>query len=185
MADIRISVITSLYRCASFLEQFLIHYSRIGNIHECELILVHNDATEEELDILNRFIQPHMKVLHLLVKREGLYASWNRAIMLAKGEYLAIWNVDDIRTPDSLAAQKAALEQSKAVMCYGDFYGTRTYGPFAETLYSYGEYDTCKKEAFNGMLLVVSRCGEKQYMRRSDTLMSNLNWCRIMSFSCG
>jgi len=110
--------------------------------------LIHNDATEEELDILDRFIKPGMHVLHILVKREGLYESWNRGIMAASGEYLAIWNVDDIRTPDSLCAQKAALEQSKAMMCYGDFYGTRKYGPFTEKLYRYDEYEICKKEAF-------------------------------------
>jgi glycosyltransferase involved in cell wall biosynthesis len=124
------------------------HYAKIENIDECELILVHNDATEEELDILSRFIQPNMQVLHILVEREGLYASWNRAAMAASGEYLAIWNVDDIRTPDSLAAQKAALEQSNAAMCYGDFYGTRTYGLFPETLYRYSPYQAFKEEAF-------------------------------------
>jgi glycosyltransferase involved in cell wall biosynthesis len=124
------------------------HYSRLANIDECELVLIHNDATEEELDILNRFRQPNMHILHILVKREGLYASWNRGIMAASGEYLAIWNVDDIRTPGSLAAQKAALEKSGAAMCYGDFYGTRIYGPYGEKLYSYDEYKTAKKEAF-------------------------------------
>jgi glycosyltransferase involved in cell wall biosynthesis len=148
MAAIHISVITSLYRCASFLQQFLEHYARVENIDECELILVHNDATEEELEILNRYRKPTMHILHILVKREGLYASWNRGIMASSGQYLAIWNVDDVRTPGSLAAQKAALEKSNAAMCYGDFYGTRTYGPFAEKLYSYDEYETGEKEAF-------------------------------------
>jgi glycosyltransferase involved in cell wall biosynthesis len=148
MPGIHISVITSLYRCASFLQDFLSHYARIENIHECELILIHNDPTDEELDIINKFSQPHMDLVHMLVKREGLYASWNRAIKAASGEYLAIWNVDDIRTPGSLIAQKAALEQSNAAICYGDFYGTRTYGPFAGKLYQYLVYDHCRKEAF-------------------------------------
>lgn len=141
-------MITSLYRCEAFLRQFLIHYSRIVNLDECELILVHNDATEEELDILSRFIKPTMQVVHILVAREGLYASWNRAVMAASGQYLAVWNVDDIRTPDSLLAQQFALEQSNADMCYGDFYGTRTYGAFAEKLYRYDEYKMARKEAF-------------------------------------
>lgn len=148
MEGIHISVITSLYRCASFLKQFLEHYSGIENIDECELILIHNDATEEELEILNRFRQPNMHILHILVKREGLYASWNRGVLAASGKYLAIWNVDDVRTPDSLAAQKAALEKSNAGMCYGDFYGTRTYGCYPEKLYTYEEYETGRSEAF-------------------------------------
>ena len=145
---IRISVITSLYKCASFLQEFLLHYARIENIHECELLLIHNDPTDEELEIINKCKQPSMRLVHIMVKREGLYASWNRAVKVASGEYLAIWNVDDIRTPGSLIAQKAALEQSNAAICYGDFYGTRTYGPYPEKLYRYPEYDYCKKEAF-------------------------------------
>ncbi|HEY4109078.1 glycosyltransferase [Puia sp.] len=148
MPGIHISVITSLYRCTAFLQDFLLHYSRIKNIDECELILVHNDPTAEELDMINNFTQPRINLVHIVVKREGLYASWNRAIDAASGEYLAVWNVDDIRTPDSLLAQKNALEQTNAALSYGDFYGTRTYGPNADKLYQYPEYDRCIKEAF-------------------------------------
>ena len=148
MPGIHISVITSLYRCSSFLQEFLLHYARIENIHECELVLIHNDPTDLELDMINDLTQPHMHLVHIAVKREGLYASWNRGVKAASGEYLAIWNVDDIRTPGSLIAQKAALEQSNAAICYGDFYGTSLYGPYPEKLYDYPPYDYCKKEAF-------------------------------------
>jgi glycosyltransferase involved in cell wall biosynthesis len=148
MTGINISVITSLYRCESFLPQFLEHYAAIENIQECELILVHNDATDEELHLIEAFMQRPIQVLHIMVKREGLYASWNRAIAAASGKYLAIWNVDDIRTPNSLMAQKEALEQSNAVMCYGDFYGTTTYGTHAEKLYQYEDYEHCVDEAY-------------------------------------
>ena len=148
METVNISVITSLYKCATFLESFLTHYARIENLHECELILVHNDPTDEELEIIQRFISPHIRVIHLAVKREGLYASWNRGIMAANGKYLAIWNVDDIRTPNSLLAQRQSLDESGAAISYGDFYGTRSYGPIAEKLYEYDEYAFCKKEAF-------------------------------------
>jgi len=148
MPGIHISVITSLYRCAAFLPDFLGHYARIENIRECELILIHNDPTVAELEIIDRFKQSQFQMLHIVVKREGLYASWNRAIESASGEYLAIWNVDDVRTPGSLAAQKAALQRSHAALAYGDFYGTRKYGPHREKLYEYPEYALGKKEAY-------------------------------------
>lgn len=147
MNTIQISVITSLYRCEAFLEQFLTSYSRIINMEECELILVHNDPTPEELAIINRCVDERMNLVHLQVPREGLYASWNRAIPDARGKYLAIWNVDDIRTPESLAFQKQALDNSNAVLCYGDFYGTRKYGMFKEKRYQYKTYDHFRKEA--------------------------------------
>jgi GT2 family glycosyltransferase len=83
-------------------------------------------------------------MVHLKVEREGLYCSWNRGIKEARGEYIAIWNVDDIRTPDSLLSQRRALENSNAVMCYGDFYGTSTYGQFKERFYEYNEFEGLK-----------------------------------------
>jgi glycosyltransferase involved in cell wall biosynthesis len=147
MDSINISVITSLYRSESFLEQYLTYFSSLVNIRETELVLVHNDATPEELEILERCITGSMHVTHLKVDREGLYASWNRGIVEAKGKYIAIWNVDDIRTPESLLVQKEALENSGAVMCYGDFYGTRKYGTYPEKLYEYGAWEDCQKEA--------------------------------------
>ena len=149
MENIKISVITSLYKCAPFLESFLLHYSKIDNLQECELVIIHNDPTEEEIRILEKGIQAPMRVHHIKVGREGLYASWNRGIKLAKGKYIAVWNVDDIRTPGSLSAQKLALDNSDGAICYGDFYGTGRYGTYNEKLYSYGEFKVFEKEAFS------------------------------------
>ena len=147
MNAINISVITSLYKCAPFLESFLMHYANLVNLEECELILVHNDPSEEELAIIARCASEKMNIVHLRVRREGLYVSWNRAVEIARGKYLAVWNVDDIRSPESLAAQKLALDSSEAVMCYGDFFGTRAYGLHRDKLYTYASYKHCYKEA--------------------------------------
>lgn len=147
MPSIQISVITSLFRCAPFLESFLQFYNNITNLQECELILVHNDPSPEELAILERCTRREMNIVHLCVEREGLYASWNRAIRFAKGKYIAVWNVDDVRTPTSLADQRTALDNSAAVMCYGDFYGTKQYGMQADKLYQYEPYERCRKDA--------------------------------------
>lgn len=142
---INISIITSLYRCEAFLESFIHHFFNIINKYECELILVHNDPTENELQIINKFDWTDINLTHVKVSREGLYSSWNRAIKMAKGNYVAIWNVDDIRTPASLASQKKALDNSNAVLCYGDFYGTREYGTHKHRLLQYKEFEKIKK----------------------------------------
>lgn len=147
MSAINISVITSLYKCGSFLESFLMHYANLINLDECELILVHNDPSDEELDIIKRCANEKMNIVHLRVRREGLYVSWNRAVEIARGKYLAVWNVDDIRSPESLAAQKLALDTGEAVMCYGDFFGTRQYGVHRDKLYTYEPYKRGYKEA--------------------------------------
>jgi glycosyltransferase involved in cell wall biosynthesis len=147
MTTINISIITSLYNCERFLETFLCHFFKIENLHECELILVHNDPTEEEIRLINNHDWQGVRKVHLQIKREGLYSSWNRAIKAASGKYIAIWNVDDIRTPDSLSSQKQALDNSSAAMCYGDFYGTSIYGPYKERFFQYCEFEDFKNGA--------------------------------------
>ena len=138
MSNIRISVITSLYRAENFLEKFLQYVQRIDNPSECEFIFIHNDPSEYELQLINAFIATGFtQVNHISVARESLYSSWNRAIKLAKGEYLAVWNVDDIRIPSSLSAQCRALDNSNAVMCYGDFYATVVYGEHQQEYFTY------------------------------------------------
>jgi glycosyltransferase involved in cell wall biosynthesis len=146
MEMINISIITSLFRCEVFLEQFLNHFFKIKNLDECELILIHNDPSEEEIRIINKFNWQSIHIVHLQIEREGLYSSWNRAIKIAKGKYVAVWNVDDIRTPDSLLSQRIALDNSTAVLCYGDFYGTSKYGLHKDRLYQYDEFDYIKKD---------------------------------------
>lgn len=147
MSTVNISVITSLYRCEKFLKQFLHHYAAIENIDECELILVHNDPTDKELQIIEEFEWGALKKKHIKIPREKLYASWNRAIREAEGMYMAVWNVDDIRTPRSLLSQKNALANSTAALCYGDFYGTSTYGFYKDRFFQYPEFDHFKKGA--------------------------------------
>lgn len=147
MNPIKISVITSLYRCEKFLDQFISHYFKTENINECELILVHNDPSENELNTIKNYDWTSVNLVHLQVPREGLYTSWNRAIKIAKGKYIAVWNVDDIRTPRSLLSQSLALDESTSALCYGDFYGTNNYGLFKDRFFQYPEYDGFKKGA--------------------------------------
>lgn len=145
-----ISVITSLYNSQAYLEGYFGAVGQIENKNETEVLLIHNVPNEEEMNIINKFLPQLPFVKHIVVpQREGLYASWNRGIILAKGEFVAIWNVDDIRTPDSLTLQKNALLTGKAAMCYGDFYGTSNYGPYKERLYEYKDYSHFRKEALS------------------------------------
>lgn len=143
-----ITVITSLFNSHLYLEGYFKAVGEIQNTHEIEILLIHNAPKDNELAIINQYLPKFSFIKHVTVaEREGLYASWNRGIILAKGKYIAIWNVDDVRTPDSLILQKNALDNGSAAMCYGDFYGTNNYGYFKDRLYQYREYQSFKKAA--------------------------------------
>lgn len=127
----KLSILTSLYRSENYLSQFLAQVSEQSIFAECELILVLNEGSAEEIETIRKFEQQYPEQVQLLRvdKVERLSASWNRAWRAAKAPYLAIWNVDDRRRPDSLMRQVRALEEhSDWVLCYGDFLKVSEYG---------------------------------------------------------
>lgn len=120
---IRISVITSLYKCNRYIDQYFKHVKKISNLKECEFIFIHNEPNYLETNKIKHHLSSitDLNYLYLPIKREGLYKSWNRGIYNAKGEYIAVWNVDDIRFPDSLFIQANALEDcTDAGLVYGN-----------------------------------------------------------------
>lgn len=77
-----------------------------------EVLLLHNEPSDMELEIIGEYLKNSGEnIRHIIIeKRESLYQTWNRGISLAKGEYIAIWNVDDVRLPDSLERQAKVLD---------------------------------------------------------------------------
>jgi len=121
---IKISVLTSLYRCEIYLEDFFRHVGLICNPSEVEYIFIHNDPLPKEKEIIFRQLKlnEYINYQYIEVERESLYKSWNRGIIQAKGEFIAVWNVDDMRYPDSLLVQKEALCRNLSVgLIYGNF----------------------------------------------------------------
>lgn len=123
-SNIKITVITSLYNCINYLDGYFDNLTKLSNTNNIEVLLLHNLPSNIELSIINQKLPSYPFVKHIIIpKREGLYTTWNRGIMLANGEYLCIWNVDDIRTPDSIIDQAETLDKNQdAELTYGDFY---------------------------------------------------------------
>ena len=100
-----VSIITSIYKSELFLSKYL---RRIKSFREkvikhelnIEFILIANDISILEEKILKDRPITNFKILR--VKRETLYASWNRGIREASADIIAFWNVDDIRFPKAL-----------------------------------------------------------------------------------
>jgi glycosyltransferase involved in cell wall biosynthesis len=114
-----------------------------------EVILLHNEPKEDELAIIRQFLPEMNYIRHIIIpKREPLYSSWNRGIQLAEGEYITVWNVDDIRFPDSLLQQAEALDKHpEAAVCYGDIWTSDSYGKRGETR-THEPFYNYKKEFF-------------------------------------
>jgi glycosyltransferase involved in cell wall biosynthesis len=143
----KVSVLVSLYRCANFLDSFFRHALTTENIGQVEFILLHNDPVEEETLVIDRYLHSFPDIVYVIIEeRESLYRTWNRGILMAKGQYITVWNVDDIRFPDSIAKQANKLDENPdAAIAYGDIYGSVKYGEFGERFYRYPEWKDDQK----------------------------------------
>jgi len=126
----KISVLTSLFHCSKFLEKYFDAVNTITNTDNIEILLLHNEPQPDELDIIERRLPALPFVKHIVIpERENLYATWNRGINISNGDYITVWNVDDLRFPNSIAEQAEALNSHpKAMVAYGDFWISNNYG---------------------------------------------------------
>ncbi len=142
-SNIRISVISSLYRCAQYLEEYFLAVQALEKPENTEILLLHNDPTEAELQIIESWkSKVSVQLRHIIIpEREGLYRTWNRGVKLAQGEFLAIWNVDDQRSAGSLQAQAECLDQNpNAVLCYGSYIGVQRFAAREGELYRFPDF---------------------------------------------
>ena len=101
MTTPEISITSSLYRTEKFLPAWVKNLKSFANEAKelnlrFEINAIANEPSEAELKILNELSQEPWFNLHI-VKRESIYASWNRGVRVANANTVTAWNVDDIR----------------------------------------------------------------------------------------
>lgn len=109
---IKISTITPCYKMGEYLPVFLKELKKQTIFPNFEVVLDHNDPEDWEIDLVNDFIKkyPPGVIKHIITKPvDSIGVSMNRCIKESSGEFLTIWNVDDLRTNDSLEKQSNVL----------------------------------------------------------------------------
>lgn len=86
-----------------------------------ELIIIDDTSTDSTAEIISHFTDSRILYLHNKVKL-GVVNSRNRGISMAKGEYIAILDSNDIALPDKLEKQVAFLESNPDHGACGSFY---------------------------------------------------------------
>ena len=153
-----ISVITPVYRGERYLSEFFDALVSQTVFSDLELVLVHNQPSTVELDLVRSFARSYPdKLVHLVVdetnacrldRRPGSWAletvaqSMNTAIARAEGEYIALWNVDDRRVPESLEREVAVLESDVDIgLTYGDYVMVASPGDTMGVPHVFPEFD--------------------------------------------
>ena len=89
-----ISVIIPIYNAAPYLPEML---QSLLEQTECdlEILLINDGSTDSSADICKAAAQEDARIRYVFEQNAGVSAARNRALTLAKGEYIAFLDADD------------------------------------------------------------------------------------------
>ncbi len=117
-----VSCIISLYRCEKYLNKFLENVITQKNFEQNEYILFHVCPNIKEKKIILKYKKKYPRNFIYLIskKKVSLPKVWNECIKNSTKNFVAIWNVDDLRTSDSLFLQLSKFKRNIDFV-YGNF----------------------------------------------------------------
>ncbi|MEY3866720.1 MAG: hypothetical protein RLZZ338_611 [Cyanobacteriota bacterium] len=102
---IQVSAIVSTYNSAKFIRGCLetLVNQTLYQKGELEIVVIDSASQQNEESIVKEFQAKYPNIIYERTsERETLYASWNRAIKMARGVYITNANTDDRLRPDAL-----------------------------------------------------------------------------------
>lgn len=150
-----VSTITPCFHMERYLKLFLDELPKQTIFDSLQVVLDHNEPTDKELVWVKEFQKKYPGVLkHIIVNPvEPIGTSMNRCIREADADYVAIWNVDDLRTPDSLEKQLDILQNKGGDVTYGNFVIVNKFPDTTGKLSDQVRYHRWPKEYTRSMIL--------------------------------
>jgi len=113
----KISVITSVYNCESFIVDS-VNSILAQSFSDFEFIIINDGSTDNTYELLSSIKDNRIRFVNHK-DNKGVMTRSKEAIELARGEYIAIHDGDDISMSNRLASQSAFLDDNKNVFCVG------------------------------------------------------------------
>lgn len=152
--SIEISAISPCYRMKDYIEIFLDRLPRQTFFTRMEVVLDHNEPEKSEVELVKKFQKKYPgRLKHIIVKKvDPIGTSMNRCIYNAKGKFLTIWNVDDLRTNNSIELQYNQIKKDKEVgFVYGNYTIVKKFGFTEGKFINHKNFD--KNELIKSMIL--------------------------------
>ena len=118
----KVSTITPCYNMSKYMKGFLTNLSQQTH-KDLEIVMDHNNPSDAEIKLIEAHNEIYDNIFHIQVEGvDPLGVSWNRCIENSSGDYLCIWNVDDLRTPDSIEIMAKVLDENPDIdIVYGNY----------------------------------------------------------------
>lgn len=112
----KISILMGIYNCAGTLPDAIDSILR-QTVTDWELILCDDGSADDTFAVAQRYAQAHPDRIVLLQnpKNLGLNATLNRCLSVARGEFIARMDGDDICAPERFAEELAVLESEPEI----------------------------------------------------------------------
>lgn len=114
-----ISVVMSVYNGGQFLA-LAIQSILDQTFKNFEFIIIDDGSTDDSAKVIKSFNDPRIKFIRQ--KNIGLVASLNKGIALARGEFIARMDDDDISLPERFEKELIAITADQSIGVVGSFY---------------------------------------------------------------
>lgn len=111
----KVTVITPIYNGEKYIEQYI--YTLAAQTYSSvELIIVNDGSTDQSLSLINEkkkiLEEKGWQIKVLTQKNQGAAAAVNKALKEVTGDYLMLFDVDDILMPDNIKAKALFLDEN-------------------------------------------------------------------------
>ena len=113
-----VSVITPVYNAEKVIKKTLesVFKQTYENI---EIVLVDDQSTDRSATIIKEYQKEHSEIIYFLQpENKGAGSARNKALELAKGQYVAFLDADDLWKPEKIKKQVALLKEKGGGFCF-------------------------------------------------------------------
>ena len=119
MKNPKVTVLMSIYNGEKYLNEAIDSILR-QTFKDFEFLIINDGSADKTGEILKSYNDPRIKIINN-DKNIGLTKSLNKGLKIAKGEYIARQDADDISMPERLKEEVAFLEINKDYAVVGTF----------------------------------------------------------------
>jgi glycosyltransferase involved in cell wall biosynthesis len=124
----KVTAIVSAFKAERFLAGCLDDLEAQTIADHLEIIVINSGSPEGEHEIVTEYMRRYDNIVYIRTPwTEGLYAAWNRGVLMAGGDYLTNANTDDRHRSDAFEVLSRALDANSRVgLVYAGYLVTHT-----------------------------------------------------------